>query len=764
MSVRSKTFFMKLFITLFALSVSLISSAQLSVNGSTGTIAVAINAPGKVVDDALTVTAGATIPQFRVFISSNLRTGDVLSYTGALPSGVTASYNATTGVLNFVGSASGTDYQALLRTVRFSTSSTSTVTRTVRFEAGAGTMLEYNGHYYTYITGPFTWVNAKADAAARNFFGLQGYLATITTSGENTFINTNLGKGWIGASDQYAQINSVTGNTYTSQTATEGRWYWITGPEAGTQFSNGSSSVSGRFVYWSGSNPDNYLSSEHYAENDFSGNGRWNDNSGTATLGYILEFGGLPATTLDLYHTRDINIMAIEIQTGNSFLPYTLNDPAITVDNTITLVSTSAITQARVTISRNFRAGDVLSYTTGLPGSFTGSYNASTGVLTFSSPSATVANWQALLRTIKFNSSSAFNVDRTISFSVGNLIAGRNGHFYEYVAVAERWNDARDEAEDRAYFGMEGYLATITSQEENDLLYQTFNQDGWIGASDAGNEGRWYWVTGPEDGTQMTTANAPNSTSVPPAYMGAYNNWILGEPSNSAGNTDYAFLVSSGGNNGRWDESRQNTDRGYFVEYGGLSSDPLMVLSANRTVSISTILATTGLSFQISKVSAGTQLKWSTATERNTRQFDVLHSTDGKRFTKIAVVNAAGNSNERKSYSWLHETPANGVNFYRLEQVDLQGKTYYSEIRQVNSNESGITLWPNPTHAAITISYPFSGTSMPLTIFNMEGRIVYSGRITGYQTPVNVEQFAAGIYIAEIRDGVNSQRIRFIKR
>ena len=48
---------------------------------------------------------------------------------------------------------------------------------------------------------------------------------------------------------------------------------------------------------------------------------------------------------------------------------------------------------------------------------------------------------------------------------------------------------------------MSGYLANITSSDENSFVAARITQDGWFGASDAGIEGDWVWLDGPESGT-----------------------------------------------------------------------------------------------------------------------------------------------------------------------------------------------------------------------------------------------------------------------
>ena len=87
-----------------------------------------------------------------------------------------------------------------------------------------------NNHYYEFVPAlGITWTNAKAQAATRSYNGLQGYLVTVTSAAEQTFVNSKLqGSGWMGSSDL----------------ANEGTWRWVTGPEGlengglGRYFSN----------------------------------------------------------------------------------------------------------------------------------------------------------------------------------------------------------------------------------------------------------------------------------------------------------------------------------------------------------------------------------------------------------------------------------------------------------------------------------------------------------------------------------------------
>ena len=313
------------------------------------------------------------------------------------------------------------------------------------------------------------------------------------------------------------------------------------GPGKGTQFSTGSSVLSGKYAKWKSGEPNNSSSIEHFAETG-DANG-WNDVSGASNFNYMLEFGGLPVgVTVDNFHTRTIIMIATQMQTTIPAVPYTLYAPAITVDPNLTLFSASAITDGKAVISSNFQPGDELSFTGSLSGEFSWNYNSSTGVLSFNTTAGpTIDDWQELFRSVQFSSTSSFVGDRIVTFSVGDKIAASNGHFYEYVSSGTDWGAAKTAAESRTYLGLRGYLATITSQTENDFIQQKLQKDAWIGLSDRNTfinaalgyakysesgssnhaEGNWYWVTGPEKGTQIATGNS--SSGVVPIVPGQYD-------------------------------------------------------------------------------------------------------------------------------------------------------------------------------------------------------------------------------------------------
>lgn len=125
-------------------------------------------------------------------------------------------------------------------------------------------------------------------------------------------------------------------------------------------------------------------------------------------------------------------------------------------------------------------------------------------------------------------------------------------------------------------------------------------------------------------------------------------------------------------------------------------------------------------------------LNWNTLSENNNKGFEIERSADSKNWVTIGFENSkavAGNSAENLSYTTIDQQPMNGINAYRLKQIDLNGNAIYSVIRQVKFNmASTIQLYPNPTTDFVNIQTSDWTTIAEVRLSDADGRLLYQNK------------------------------------
>ena len=254
-----------------------------------------------------------------------------------------------------------------------------------------------------------------------------------------------------------------------------------------------------------------------------------------------------------------------------------------------------------IQVSSGYVLGEDQLILTGSHPNVISNWNAAQAKLTLSPASGSTIQYTDVISAVYdvvFTSNNLNVGTKTFSLTIGeaNFL---DGHYYDFVSsYAIPWTTAKANAETMSYYGLQGYLATITNADEAQICGELSPGTGWIGASDVETEGVWKWVTGPEEGTIFWNGNQNGS-----APAGMYSNWNAGEPNNSGNNEDYAHItdVSVTTNPGSWNDlpdstasqPPQYTATGFVVEYGGMPGDPELSISASTSFSPPEILSTT---------------------------------------------------------------------------------------------------------------------------------------------------------------------------
>jgi gliding motility-associated-like protein len=307
---------------------------------------------------------------------------------------------------------------------------------------------------------------------------------------------------------------------------------------------------------------------------------------------------GKEIASVNLQTNSTANIAPVLSATGNQiYCPG--SSVKIVTTMSITDPDDTGIDAIYIQISSGYVFGQDVLTLTGTHPNIIFNWNATTAILKLSGV-ATQPTYVALIAAIKDVefSSSATNPPGTRNFSISvgqaNYLPS-NGHYYLYIPdLGIKWSDAKIAAQNTTYYGLQGYLATITSADEAQIAGEQTTGAGWIGGSDEATEGIWKWMTGPEAGLTFWQGNFTGFTT-------NYASWNTGEPNNQE-NENYAHITAPGvGISGSWNDlsdtgasSGDYQPQGYIVEYGGMPGDPVLQISTSTSLTIASVTSNSG--------------------------------------------------------------------------------------------------------------------------------------------------------------------------
>ncbi|WP_157807696.1 T9SS type A sorting domain-containing protein [Hymenobacter chitinivorans] len=164
-------------------------------------------------------------------------------------------------------------------------------------------------------------------------------------------------------------------------------------------------------------------------------------------------------------------------------------------------------------------------------------------------------------------------------------------------------------------------------------------------------------------------------------------------------------------------------------------------------------------SFTGQMTSQGVALRWKTASEKNSLRFEVERAAKDQSFQLLTKVAAAGTTSVAHTYAHTDATVGTGLYYYRLRQVDQDGKTSYSPVVTVDIKPSSAPLltglYPNPFEQNFTLELrePMRGDILT-TLTDMQGRLVFSAttqspsRVLPVTVPATVKP---GNYVLTVR-------------
>ena len=160
--------------------------------------------------------------------------------------------------------------------------------------------------------------------------------------------------------------------------------------------------------------------------------------------------------------------------------------------------------------------------------------------------------------------------------------------------------------------------------------------------------------------------------------------------------------------------------------------------------------------FNAQPKSNGSLLTWATAGGQNNKGFGIERSADASNWNALGTVeskSAGGNSSTVYSFTDMHVN--NGVNYYRLKLIDVNGNYSYSKIVKVEfvNGRMKVSIYPNPTTSSFYIDGIVDGSQ--LRVFDAVGKLILRKDLINNHHMVNLEGFANGSYFMIIRDKDN---------
>jgi hypothetical protein len=157
-----------------------------------------------------------------------------------------------------------------------------------------------------------------------------------------------------------------------------------------------------------------------------------------------------------------------------------------------------------------------------------------------------------------------------------------------------------------------------------------------------------------------------------------------------------------------------------------------------------------------------TNISWSTLIEVNSDFFLLERAGEDGVFATIGTVMAAGNSQSLREYLFVDDSPLLGHNFYRITQIDREGRAEISKTVDLNYFEPSGLTWgavsPNPSNGLVVASiYCPTNATVTLQLTDLHGRIVgqyETDAIAGGRSiRIDLAKLAPGIYYLVARDG-----------
>jgi trimeric autotransporter adhesin len=118
-----------------------------------------------------------------------------------------------------------------------------------------------------------------------------------------------------------------------------------------------------------------------------------------------------------------------------------------------------------------------------------------------------------------------------------------------------------------------------------------------------------------------------------------------------------------------------------------------------------------------------------------------------------------GNTLDTKNYTYIHETPSKGINYYRIKQVDYDGQSSYSDVFSVMYETDGgdVRIYPNPVASEVTVEV---FQPMEVIVTDILGKLLHKQTVNKENNALDVSGMPSGLLIFSLQNG---QKVKVMK-
>ena len=174
-----------------------------------------------------------------------------------------------------------------------------------------------------------------------------------------------------------------------------------------------------------------------------------------------------------------------------------------------------------------------------------------------------------------------------------------------------------------------------------------------------------------------------------------------------------------------------------------------------------TVMPVELIEFKVNKQNDEAFIQWTTASEENNAYFEVQRAGADIRFETIASLEGQVNSTVLNTYQYADITPFEGMNYYRLVQVDVDGTTTVLPTRALDfTSKDKIICYPNPASDVLNLQGVQAGANY--TVLNVTGLVLKTGLMSTDQ--ITIDDLPAGMYYLQVQQGLDVTVKTFIKK